>query len=310
MNLIIHIGVHKTATTWLQENLFSIHPEINLLNDFMTPWNDELMDYLIQPNPSFSSKRCYELFEKKINEIPLKNRENIMVISSEELTGSPFSGAYNRKEIAERIFKTFPFAKIMLTIRNQSDIIVSWHQQMIKMGYVGTISQMLDENIWVRPCFKKESFDYLSIYKLYSQYYDKDSIGVFTQEELKFDSKGFIENVYNFLGIGSNSFKVDAKPVAKGISDRKVTAMRLTNFLRKTDYYPYPICNITSPMVRKVLTKSISLLPFLSSQKNIYNHKYRSGIFDFFEDSNRELFSELQTNSLDDKIVYKYYNKK
>ena len=34
MQIIIHIGVHKTATTWLQQKLFSSHPEINLINNF------------------------------------------------------------------------------------------------------------------------------------------------------------------------------------------------------------------------------------------------------------------------------------
>lgn len=308
MNLIIHVGLHKTATTWLQQSLFAVHPEVHLLNDYLTPWNDDLIHYVVKSDDKlFSAEKCRTLLQKKIDNLPSAHK-GTYVLSSEELVGNPLSGGYNRKKIAKRLAEAFPEAKIMITIRNQPDILYSLHQQMIKMGYVGKMSQLLKEDLWARPCFKKQFLDYLALYDLYLGYYNKESIGVFTLEELKFDSETLVKEIYSFLNIKSNEFEVNTKPVAKGLSEKKISAMRLTNFFRKTEYYPYPIYHIKSELVRKVLTKLISFYPFFKSPKKDYQEKYRDSIFSFFSESNKALFHKTRLGNLDKKIINKYYS--
>ena len=47
MQLYFHIGFHKTATTFLQKNIFSNKKTFNLLNNYKTPWDDEIIRYLV-----------------------------------------------------------------------------------------------------------------------------------------------------------------------------------------------------------------------------------------------------------------------
>jgi hypothetical protein len=307
MNLLIHIGLHKTATTWLQQSFFAVHPEVHLLNDYMNPWHDELTSYIIKSGEDFSSAECRGIFQKRIDKLPTSDK-GAYVISSEELVGNPLSGGYNRGTIAKRLADTFPEAKIMITTRNQSDTLYSLHQQMIKMGYVGSMTQLLKEDLWTRPCFQKQFLDYLTLYNLYLGYYDKESIGLFTQEELKLNSEVFIKEIYSFLNIDSDKFKINTSPVAKGLSERKISAMRLTNFLRKTEYYYYPIYHIKSELVRKVLTKLISFYSFFKSPKKVYQKKYKDSIFSYFSESNKALFAKTRLGHLDEKIINKYYS--
>ena len=39
VNIVFHIGHHKTASSWLQEIYFTNHPDINLINNYFEPWN-------------------------------------------------------------------------------------------------------------------------------------------------------------------------------------------------------------------------------------------------------------------------------
>ena len=299
MQIIIHIGVHKTATTWLQQKLFSSHPEINLINNFMYPWNDDLISYLIKSS-SFSPEYCRDIFEERIK----NNTNKTIVISTEEFIGHPFSGGYNKKLIANRLSQVFPDAKIILTIRNQADITYSLYQQMVKMGYLGSISQMLNEDFWSRPGFRNEFFDYYSIYKLYTGLFKAQNIGVFSQEQLKSNSEFFIKNVCDFIGVDSTKFKLDVKPVAKSLSEKKIKAIRFMNHFRNTEYNPYPVFQMKNKVGVKVMVKLISLLPFLGEQKKIYEELHKRKIYEFFRKSNESLFNKVP---LDIETKSKYY---
>ena len=114
MKLLIHIGYHKTATTWLQKNLFgnSALPYSNI-----EPGRS-ILENIIKPHEfGFDLESCRKLIYSHVHEC--RSGKTIFVISRERLSGSPFSGGYDSGIIARRLHRIAPYAKILIVIREQ-----------------------------------------------------------------------------------------------------------------------------------------------------------------------------------------------
>ena len=165
MNIVFHLGLHKTASTWLQSVYFTKHPDIALLNDFSKPWEDELIRYLeLNDYQSFKSQYYQQLILNRIKEKQLTQHKGIFLISAERLSGHPYSGGFDREIIANNIFNACPNAKIFLLLRNQLDIINSTYKQLVKEGYLGTINDLLSENCWKSVCFNLNYYNYFHLH--------------------------------------------------------------------------------------------------------------------------------------------------
>src|SRR5688572_31265244 len=137
--LIVHVGLHKTASSWLQEHYLP-HAQYGfwfppLAPDSRRPvkaaghillWNEN--QRLIDEDEfdvSAARSRLAE-YEKPHGLIP--------VISNERLAGHPLSNGYDRQTLARRILLVFPQARILLVIREQNALIMSNYMQYLKYG--------------------------------------------------------------------------------------------------------------------------------------------------------------------------------
>ena len=111
--IFIHLGLPKTATTYLQEYIFK---QFNR-NDI-----------------SFLGKaKCVSIWN--IMDMP----SNKYLISSENLLADPFNCEKGKwlidfKKNLLKLHYKFPKAKYILTIRNQEDLILSLYKEFIKKG--------------------------------------------------------------------------------------------------------------------------------------------------------------------------------
>ena len=97
--IYVHVGLHKTATTFLQEEVF----------------------------PKLQGIKYYNLIKAKNRQALLLaaiESEGKILISDEDLSGSPLvfgSKADERKKMAYTLHKLIPDAKIIVGIRNERD---------------------------------------------------------------------------------------------------------------------------------------------------------------------------------------------
>ena len=107
MEIIFHIGLHKTGTTFLQRYVF---PKLKNVNLFCTDG-------------------------RPFNGIEDLEKDKINLISIENLSGSPFSSnEFTRYTIMEELAKLYPNAKIIVTFRNKNSWLKSLYSQYIKTG--------------------------------------------------------------------------------------------------------------------------------------------------------------------------------
>jgi len=121
-NLLIHVGFHKTGTTWLQKHLFASHSDVftplnhnknRLSKKFVTGDDGYVLSPFDYNEEAIRDELQSYIFEDQMDPTKVK------VISHERLSGHPHGAALDSKVIAERLKRTFPKAKILIVIREQ-----------------------------------------------------------------------------------------------------------------------------------------------------------------------------------------------
>lgn len=131
--MLIHIGYHKTGTSWMQEKFFC---EKNNFKKMMTH---------VEVDRYINKVRIFNLDPSIVRGIVCEREEVGFtgVISSEILSGSPLNGGLQSYENALKLKSIFPDAKILITIRNQNDFLKSIYLQYLKTGGILSVKDFM-----------------------------------------------------------------------------------------------------------------------------------------------------------------------
>ncbi len=162
-NLILHVGLQKTAASFLKEEVFSKIKNIDII------------DY--KKNPKLKSKY------KKI------------LISDETLSGELFS---NEKKIRSKKFKNLAKVKIILVLRNQKDYLLSAYYFLVSKGVVfRTFDFWLKKNSSQKLINKLKFTNYINFYQ---KEFGKQNLLVLFYEDLLNNKDLFFSNMSKFIG--------------------------------------------------------------------------------------------------------------
>lgn len=133
MRHIVHVGYHKTGSTWLQSQVFP-HAQ-----GVISTTDDKLAFHLIRDLTN-STRFRRQTFEAFVNEAPDR-----LLLSYEGIVGSPWNLGVSADERADRLVSVVPDADIVLVRRDPSELRWSLYVQWIQQGGVGTESDFEDE---------------------------------------------------------------------------------------------------------------------------------------------------------------------
>lgn len=192
--VFIHIGYHKTASTFLQSNVFPQLP-VNFLR--LLGENEKYLTMLRYDDESSLDVNAIRSWLEK----SAKRRDDIMVISHEALSGN--SQGYTTPSafsIARKLSMVFPDAKIIVVTRNQFDYITSLYTFRVAIkGYeYRSFSQFVEEE------GKKGLFDYLEYHHLiayYQRLFGSKNVLVLPMEMLGCSSKEMLEDITSFIQV-------------------------------------------------------------------------------------------------------------
>lgn len=123
--VIIHIGLHKTASTFIQTHLLPTFPETTLLTRPFTQFNRAFNKLQYADDTLYDKKEV----EAVINQI----KHQRIILSDENFSGKLFFyNSINRSQTARRLHELFPEATIVVVVRNQLDFIKSSYNHYIK----------------------------------------------------------------------------------------------------------------------------------------------------------------------------------
>ncbi|WP_298259262.1 hypothetical protein [uncultured Litoreibacter sp.] len=233
MNLAIHIGYHKTATTWLQREVFT--PTFG----FSPLMGHKDVDRLIlQPHDlefDADTARCQLQ----------QSAGGYSVISSENLSGHPFFGGRQSATLAHRLQKIAPHARIVITVRSQETMLPSVYMQYLQRG--GTLGHQAffeGSSGFGYPGFELRHFQYHRLIALYQSLFEH--VHVMTFEKISQNADAAISSLFHALG--------HAPPTGAALNRSRVSAsmpqaiapvLRAINHTRKSTLNPSPALTLS-----------------------------------------------------------------
>lgn len=238
--LLIHVGFHKTGTTWLQYRLFQAEFGYRQL---MTA--EEIDKCFVKPNyfefdASSIKKRLDELRQEETG-------AKVDVISSEILCGQPFYGGRETDQFAQRLKSVVGDALILIGIREQLSAIRSTYMQYVSRCGTMTPEEFFDgESDLGYHGFSASHFKYHEIVKLYQDLFGLDNVHVITQEKLGSDRKGIIESIANFTSNDTVPMKDEKSAKRVGVSYPEYVSQlqRRVNHFRSGPVHRAPVLDL------------------------------------------------------------------
>ena len=197
---IVHIGFHKTATSWFQTAVYPRVTSHRLVHR-------ELVRSIFMDSDAFhfdpaDARRRLELDSDLLP--PL--------ICEEDLSGILHIGAastYIAKDVAHRVHATMPDARIVIFVREQVDAAASWYLQYLKEGGTASAKRYLFPDEYLYPgrlmLFKTARFDfaqldYTGLIQAYDELFGREQVHVLAYEDIKKDSAAVLAQMERSLG--------------------------------------------------------------------------------------------------------------
>jgi hypothetical protein len=198
MQPLLHIGYHKTGTTWLQKHLFPNEAA----GCALVAGYKLLQPTFVTVNPfDFSPEAARKMFERRIREVEAHNI--VPVLSHERLSGSPYTGGYDSGTTADRLAATFPDARILVVIREQAGMIGSVYKQYVRWGGAASFDQYVTPPSGTArmPVFRFDFLEYHRLIGYYQNLFGASKVLTLPYELLRAQPEAFLARVGDFLGI-------------------------------------------------------------------------------------------------------------
>ena len=188
--MIYHVGIHKTGTTAFQELLV---PTLN--HGLRNPSYEDLTDIFVPKSPFDiePGEKCRERFSGLLNQFGPRG-----VVSCERLWGSPLAGNTDIASISARIKSLDPDAKIIITIRDQTEFIESYYRQYIRMGGKSKIKDFLFHEGNVEPGFDLAMLFFDRLYDFYCKHFGLSNVLLVSYQVIRGDMEKYLGIVTKF----------------------------------------------------------------------------------------------------------------
>lgn len=243
-SLLLHIGYHKTATSWMQQRLF-----VNEHGYHQIARHPEVWKHVVGPHGLlFDPEEMRGVIRKEIDRLPAGK---VPVISSEIMSGHPFFGGMGSDDYARRLKAIAPDAKIVISIRSQVRILTSVYMQyLLRGGTMGPKKFFAGDPDLGFHGFRPEHFEYHRLVALYQDLFGAGNVHIITQESLKKDMDATMRRLADFAG---NSEFAGVLPTHRGAyapsyPEYAVPLLRRINKFQKSVLTPAPTIRIgTTP---------------------------------------------------------------
>jgi hypothetical protein len=292
---IVHIGYHKTATTWFQRCFYPV------VENYRYIPSGRFRNILICPHAfAFDSQLVRACLDPDHDLPPL--------LCEEELSGGFLTGGHMgalSKELAERIQRVVPQAQIVVFIRHQVDIIAAAYTQYVRQGGTYAPKRFLFPARYYKgswrlpyqmPLFAFEHFAYLGLIRHYRTLFGAERVHVFAYEALRQDPSGFLADYAHRLNLQVDWRRVDFNSVYPSYRHRTMRLARILNHLsyRNVAYKQYFFSLMRYKYLRRTIDwfDTTPMAGHKLAAPDLLGREIVAHIEHFYADSNRILAAE------------------
>lgn len=243
--LLLHVGYHKTATTWLQNIVFTPEHGFCQVMD-----HDAIFDHVIAPHGlEFDPSPIQALIAAGGAEARAETA--VDVVSLEALSGLPYTGGRESDDYARRLAaitadRGAPVT-VLMTIREQTAILSSVYMQYLYRAGTESPRRFFDEDTqrgFFR--FSAENFCYHRLVGLYQELFGPENVLVLPQELIATDQGAAVRLMAEVAG---NAPLLEAGWTArtergKSYPQYAVPLLRRANYFRREALNPSPMIDL------------------------------------------------------------------
>jgi hypothetical protein len=294
MRPIVHIGFHKTATTWFQEIFY---PAVK--NGHFVP-RDVARSAIIEP-------RAFD-FDPETARTKLEIQEERILVCEENLSGYIHNGALGgllSKTVADRLQLALPKAHIVIFIRSQLSIIAASYAQYVKGGgtssprdYIYGQSRRVGAlKYWYKaPYFALEHLKYHAIIAYYISLFGKSSVHIFIYEDFLENKNTFIRNFCDCLNLEVEVDALNYEARNSSLDRRDIIIIRMLNyFTNRSVLDKRYVISLNNWYDRrwKILNSIKKILRKSDKNPMKLESKLSNEIISYFSSDNRKVSQEL-----------------
>ena len=229
---IVHIGYHKTATTWFQRQVWP-----SATSHEFVPRAETQKALLFPPGLHFDAAEARHALR-------IDERARPVLLSEENLSGYPHNGGLHGligPEMARRILATLPDAQIVVFIRNQRDIVRATYAQYVAGGGTWSLRRYLGGKAgrhgaltrpYKAPGFEWEHFAFDRLVAHYEELFGRASVHVYPYEWLD-EPEAFLIRLRRDLGLAL-PVEIATRPRAnRSIGREALFALRVANLFTR-----------------------------------------------------------------------------
>lgn len=238
--LLLHVGYHKTATTWMQRRLFTReHGYAQIAG------HGEVDRLIVQPHGlAWDPGPARDLIARARVEV---EPGLVPVISSELLSGHPFYGGRESDVLARRLREVAPEARILISIRAQLRILPSVYMQYLLRGGTMTPAEFFSGRTAVGFfAFSPLHFEYDRLVAHHQALFGRDRVHLLQQEALGADAQAAARALADFAGAErfERLSRAATKPDGSSYPEHAAPLLRRVNHLQRSVLNPHPILSL------------------------------------------------------------------
>lgn len=226
---ILHIGYHKTGTTWLQVEGFRLLEGVERIHG---PDAKALLRELATGRGEFAPEKLRSLIEKSEACHPL--------ISYEFLSGQVFNGSQHGTRTAHRLAEALPEAMTLIVVRRQPEMLESLHAQYVNQGGTVSFPNFLagsGHGFDLNP----EHLEYDRLVSTYVDLFGEPNVLVLPYELLRARPEAFLDRLADALGTKVTG-NMQPRTVNPSLSGKRLDILRTWNrWFRRSQFNPDPI---------------------------------------------------------------------
>jgi len=197
--VLVHIGYHKAASTWLQRELFVDRTGYRWLGK--RPRSHPVRRIVRERPLEFDPADVRSAFEPLIADAEQPGL--VPVVSFERLSGHPFSGGFDIDLIGERLAQVFPDARVLIVVREQRAMILSTYKQYVQVGGAAPLQHFLEPPVGRSlrvPLFDWRYFEYDHLVRHYRRLFGQEHVLTLPFELFVRDGRAFVQRIAELGG--------------------------------------------------------------------------------------------------------------
>lgn len=234
--IIIHIGYHKTASSYLQ-SVLKQQANVNFI--FLAGKNREILDH-VERKQGFKKEILVNWVKEQI-----KFPNEPIFLSHEELSGHSLGwDIIDPVMVARNLKAAFPSAKILIVLRKQEDYIISsYTSRVVNKGRETRSFKDFMMQDGILDMYNKLLFDQLI--SIYEEFFGKENLHIIPFELLKVDKHSFFQAICKILKrkVPFNAYQTTINRSSKNVG--------VINIFRKMNFCFEIIYKILRPLLGK-----------------------------------------------------------